>query len=103
MPGATPCARASRICGSPTPAACRSRSRALRERFNLCTVVTASTGPYLQNLDGRWTLDVGGSYGLNVAGFDRYKDWISEVGNASTTWDRCSVRSTRSSSRTSRS
>jgi glutamate-1-semialdehyde 2,1-aminomutase len=52
--------------------------RAMRDRFDLCSVVTASRGPYLQNLDGGWTLDVSGSYGLNVAGFDRYKDWIQK-------------------------
>jgi glutamate-1-semialdehyde 2,1-aminomutase len=47
--------------------------RLIRERFNLCSVVTASAGPKLRDLDGRWALDVSGSYGLNVAGFDRYK------------------------------
>jgi glutamate-1-semialdehyde 2,1-aminomutase len=45
-------------------------------------VVTASNGPKLRDLDGNWSLDVSGSYGLNVAGFDRYKDW-AEKG-----WDR---------------
>jgi glutamate-1-semialdehyde 2,1-aminomutase len=50
--------------------------RVMREKFNLCSVVTASQGPRLQNLDGNWTLDVSGSYGVNVAGFDRYKEWI---------------------------
>ena len=34
------------------------------------SVVTASDGPRLRDLDGHWTLDVGGSYGVNVAGFD---------------------------------
>ena len=57
-------------------------ARAMHDRFSLCSVVTASRGPYLENLDGHWTLDVSGSYGLNVAGFDRYKGWI-EAG-----WDR---------------
>jgi len=52
--------------------------RVMRDTFNLCSVVTASRGPYLQNLDGHWTLDVSGSYGLNVAGFDRYKEWIEK-------------------------
>ncbi len=51
-------------------------ARAMRDTFSLYSVVTASRGPYLQNLDGHWTLDVSGSYGLNVAGFDQYKDWI---------------------------
>ena len=54
----------------------------MRERFNLTTVVTASDGPRLRDLDGGWSLDVSGSYGLNVAGFDRYKDWIQQG------WDR---------------
>ncbi|MGO9449469.1 MAG: aminotransferase class III-fold pyridoxal phosphate-dependent enzyme [Candidatus Binataceae bacterium] len=56
--------------------------RQMRDRFNLCSVVTASEGPKLCDLDGNWTLDVSGSYGLNVAGFDRYKEW-TEKG-----WDR---------------
>jgi glutamate-1-semialdehyde 2,1-aminomutase len=52
--------------------------RVMREKFNLCSVVTASQGPRLQNLDGHWTIDVSGSYGVNVAGFDRYKEWIEK-------------------------
>jgi glutamate-1-semialdehyde 2,1-aminomutase len=54
----------------------------MRRKFNLCSVVTASAGPYLRNLDGNWTIDISGSYGLNVAGFDRYKQWMEEG------WDR---------------
>ena len=50
--------------------------RVMREKFDLCSVVVASQGPKLQNLDGDWTIDVSGSYGVNVAGFDRYKEWI---------------------------
>ena len=50
----------------------------MRDKFQLCSVVTASKGPWLRNLDGHWTLDVSGSYGLNVAGFDRYKEWVEE-------------------------
>ena len=52
-------------------------ARFMREHFNLCTVVTASDGPRLRDLDGRWTLDVSGAYGVNVAGFDRYKEWMA--------------------------
>jgi glutamate-1-semialdehyde 2,1-aminomutase len=48
----------------------------MREHFSVCSVVTASSGPRLRDLDGNWSLDVSGSYGLNVAGFDRYKDWM---------------------------
>jgi glutamate-1-semialdehyde 2,1-aminomutase len=53
-------------------------ARAVREKFKLCAVVTASSGPKLQDLDGNWTIDVGGSYGVNVAGFDQYKEWIEK-------------------------
>jgi glutamate-1-semialdehyde 2,1-aminomutase len=45
--------------------------RVMREKFNLSSVVTESRGPRLKTLDGAWTIDVSGSYGLNVAGFDR--------------------------------
>src|SRR5260370_37659258 len=49
----------------------------MRERFELCSVVTGSDGPRLHDLDGHWTLDVGGSYGVNVAGVGRYKEWMA--------------------------
>jgi glutamate-1-semialdehyde 2,1-aminomutase len=52
-------------------------TRVMRERFNLATVVAASDGPHLRDLDGHWTLDVGGSYGVNVAGYGRYKEWMT--------------------------
>jgi glutamate-1-semialdehyde 2,1-aminomutase len=52
-------------------------ARFMREHFHLCAVVTASDGPRLRDLDGRWTLDVSGAYGVNVAGFDRYKEWMA--------------------------
>jgi glutamate-1-semialdehyde 2,1-aminomutase len=57
-------------------------ARMMRERFDLTTVVTSSDGPRLRDLDGHWSLDVSGSYGVNVAGFDRYKQWIERG------WDR---------------
>ncbi len=53
-------------------------NRTVREKFSLCTVVTESKGPKLRDLDGNWSLDVSGSYGLNVAGFDRYKEWMEK-------------------------
>jgi len=55
--------------------------RLMRDKFNLCSVVTASEGPRLRDLDGRWSLDVSGSYGVNVAGFERYKEWIQSGWN----------------------
>src|SRR5690242_1153687 len=53
-------------------------ARVMRERFELCSVVTASDGPRLIDIDGHATLDVGGSYGVNVAGFGRYKEWMAK-------------------------
>ena len=50
--------------------------RTMREKFSLCSVVTESKGPRLRDLDGNWNLDVSGSYGLNLAGFDHYKEWM---------------------------
>jgi len=52
--------------------------RVMRAKFPISSVMTASSGPHLRDLDGRLTLDVSGSYGLNVAGFDRYKEWITK-------------------------
>ncbi len=54
--------------------------RTMREKFDLAAVVTASRGPRLRDLDGNWTLDVSGSYGVNLAGFERYKQWIAAAG-----------------------
>jgi glutamate-1-semialdehyde 2,1-aminomutase len=51
-------------------------ARVMREKFNLCSVVTASEGPKLRDIDGHWSLDVTGSYGVNVAGYDQYKEWM---------------------------
>jgi glutamate-1-semialdehyde 2,1-aminomutase len=52
--------------------------RMMREKFSLCSVVTESKGPKLRDLDGNWNIDVSGSYGLNLAGFDRYKQWMEK-------------------------
>jgi glutamate-1-semialdehyde 2,1-aminomutase len=51
-------------------------ARLMRERFNLCSVVTESEGPNLRDIDDHWSLDVTGSYGVNVAGYDKYKEWM---------------------------
>ena len=52
--------------------------RLMREKFDLCSVVTQSEGPKLRDLDGNWSIDVSGSYGLNLAGFERYKEWMQK-------------------------
>ena len=51
-------------------------ARVMRERFDLCSVAEASAGPRLRDADGNWTLDISGSYGVNVAGNEQYKAWI---------------------------
>ncbi|MGE0373490.1 MAG: aminotransferase class III-fold pyridoxal phosphate-dependent enzyme [Gammaproteobacteria bacterium] len=51
-------------------------ARIMREGFNVASVVDASRGSRLRDLDGNWNIDVGGSYGVNVAGYDRYKEWM---------------------------
>ena len=53
-------------------------ARLMQEKFNLCSVVTASEGPRLRDIDGHWSLDVTGSYGVNVAGYDQYKEWMEK-------------------------
>ncbi len=50
----------------------------MRDTFNLAAVVERTEGPYLFDLDDNKSLDVSGSYGVNVAGYDRYKSWIKE-------------------------
>ncbi|MEZ5559995.1 MAG: aminotransferase class III-fold pyridoxal phosphate-dependent enzyme [Pseudomonadales bacterium] len=51
-------------------------ARLMRERFNVASVGVRTEGPYLYDLDGNAALDVSGSYGVNVVGYDRYKQWL---------------------------
>jgi glutamate-1-semialdehyde 2,1-aminomutase len=51
-------------------------ARVMRDGFNLAAVATASHGSRLCDLDDNWSLDVSGSYGVNLAGYDRYKEWL---------------------------
>ena len=51
-------------------------ARIMREGFNVAAVATASTGSRLRDLDDNWNIDVSGSYGVNLAGYDRYKEWL---------------------------
>ena len=52
-------------------------ARYMRTHFNLAAVVTATDGPWVQDLDGQWSLDVSGAYGVNVAGHARYQEWMT--------------------------
>ncbi|MEM6708834.1 MAG: aminotransferase class III-fold pyridoxal phosphate-dependent enzyme [Pseudomonadota bacterium] len=51
-------------------------AKVMRERFNAASVAQATEGPYLRDLDGNRSLDVSGSYGVNVTGYDSYKGFI---------------------------
>jgi glutamate-1-semialdehyde 2,1-aminomutase len=45
----------------------------VRERLPLGAVSQATTGVQLQDADGNWSYDLGGSYGVNLLGYDFYK------------------------------
>ena len=48
----------------------------VRERLNVATLALSSEGPHIVDLDGNRSLDVSGSYGVNVCGYDNYKRWM---------------------------
>jgi glutamate-1-semialdehyde 2,1-aminomutase len=48
----------------------------VKEHLQLPTVATASRGVQIQDLDGNWAYDLGGSYGVNLLGYDFYKTCI---------------------------
>jgi glutamate-1-semialdehyde 2,1-aminomutase len=48
----------------------------VRESLKIGSVVTASSGNRIRDLDGNWTLDLSGSYGVNLFGYDLYRDCI---------------------------
>lgn len=50
---------------------------AMREGFNVASIATESIESRLRDLDGNWCLDVSGAYGVNLAGYDRYKAWMT--------------------------
>jgi glutamate-1-semialdehyde 2,1-aminomutase len=48
----------------------------VQERLRIGSIVEASDGPRLRDMDGNWSYDVGGSYGVNLFGSDFYKSCI---------------------------
>jgi glutamate-1-semialdehyde 2,1-aminomutase len=48
----------------------------VRENLKIGSVVTASSGNRIRDLDDNWTLDLSGSYGVNLFGYDLYRDCI---------------------------
>ena len=50
----------------------------LPAEFKYGSIVTQTHGTQLQDLDGNWKYDVSGSYGVNVFGYDFYKECMAE-------------------------
>jgi len=48
----------------------------VRSHLKLGTIVTASAGTRIKDLDGNWSYDLTGSYGVNVFGYDFYKECL---------------------------
>jgi glutamate-1-semialdehyde 2,1-aminomutase len=51
----------------------------LRQHLSVGAFVQASRGTQVQDLDGNWLYDLTGSYGVNLFGYDFYKQCISEA------------------------
>ena len=49
----------------------------VRERLRIGSVVDETRGVELRDLDRRWAYDVSGSYGVNLFGYDFYKECIA--------------------------
>lgn len=48
----------------------------VQNKLQVPSVAVASEGVKIQNLDGSWAYDLGGSYGVNLLGYDFYKTCI---------------------------
>ena len=51
----------------------------VRKHFSLGNGVTESSGVQLKDLDGNWSYDLSGAYGVNVFGYDFYKGCIDRA------------------------
>jgi len=51
----------------------------LRQQLRMPAFVAASDGVRVQDLDGNWLYDLSGSYGVNVFGYELYKQCIAEA------------------------
>lgn len=54
--------------------------RLVQERLRPAALAVATHGVQIQNLDGIWSYDLGGSYGVNLLGYDFYKGCIERAG-----------------------
>lgn len=50
----------------------------VRNHLHLGSIVTASAGTQIQDLDDNWSYDLTGSYGVNVFGYDVYKSCMEK-------------------------
>ena len=50
----------------------------LRNKLKFGILVDTSSGTKLKDIDGNWSYDLSGSYGVNVFGYDFYKDCIDK-------------------------
>ena len=50
--------------------------RETRKRYQVAAVTSSSKGCTLIDIDGGSSIDVSGSYGVNVAGYDQYKQFV---------------------------
>ncbi|MCG6861478.1 MAG: aminotransferase class III-fold pyridoxal phosphate-dependent enzyme [Chromatiaceae bacterium] len=48
----------------------------VREHLKIGSVATATSGTRIRDLDGNWAYDLSGSYGVNLFGYDFYRDCI---------------------------
>lgn len=53
--------------------------RLVRERLKVGAVASATSNRRIADLDGNWSLDAGGSYGVNVFGYEVYKRCIDRA------------------------
>ena len=57
--------------------------KVVRGMFRVASITKASKGPELIDVDGKTAIDVSGSYGVNVCGYDNYKLFIDKAWKAS--------------------
>jgi len=53
-------------------------SKYVNQKLKLGTLVNASAGTKIKDLDDNWTYDLTGSYGVNVFGYDFYKECMEK-------------------------
>ena len=57
----------------------------VKERLPLPSIVSETNGSNYRDLDGNWSFDLSGSYGVNIFGYERFKEWIDRANDATRT------------------